>query len=344
MHIGQSVFISGYMKDIIIVIFCTLLTSCGYQCKPTEQEQELISQIESVFEVRQQLAERYWPAFDDERFSAPVLFFADTLCYAVNPTERFLNEFKCERIKAPRFDLYKTKRLDSAPFHMEMYMNLDTYLKGSLVLCADTTLVDRTPYVMCSTLGETRKMFDDISDEKGWIPMVIHELAHGCQYFHPNHYLALQSIKYPISTLDFVEYATKYEWLGEALVTENEHLLSAIATDNNKEMNEHIREFLSCRKSRKEKMKNEFGEDIVNLEEMLERCESLGRYMEVQSAQLLGNDDPKYAEDSLFFSENVRQAYFFVTGYNLIRLFIKLGIDLDLPYQSTEHKALEEYI
>lgn len=332
------------MKDIIIVIFCILLLSCSYQREPTEQEHELISQIERVFEVRQQLAKRYWVAFDDERLSLPVLFFTDSLCYAVNPSERFLKEFECEKIKAPMFDYYKTKRLDSVQFHMEMYINLDTYLKGRLILCTDTTLVDRTPYVMCSTLRETRRMFDDISDEKGWIPMVIHELVHGCQYFHPNHYLALQSVKYPISTLDFVEYATRYEWLGEALVAENEHLLSAIATDNIVEMNDHINEFLSCRKSRKERMKAEFGEDIVKLEEMLERCESLGRYMEVQSAQLLGNDDPKYAADSLFFSENVRQAYFFVTGYNLIRLFIKLGIDLDLPYQSTEHKALEEYI
>lgn len=92
-------------------------------------------------------------------------------------------------------------------------------------------------------------------------------------------------------------------------------------------------------------MRNIFGESIVKEEEAFEMAESMARFMEVKSALLLECPEEKYdSEDNPFFSKNVQQAYFFVTGYNLVRLFVKLGIDLDLPYQNKEHSALEDYL
>ena len=50
------------------------------------------------------------------------------------------------------------------------------------------------------------------------------------------------------------------------------------------------------------------------------------------------------AEDSFYFCENVQDDYFYITEYNLVRLFLKMDIDLDLPYNSAAHRALESYI
>lgn len=59
---------------------------------------------------------------------------------------------------------------------------------------------------------------------------------------------------------------------------------------------------------------------------------------------MFGNGDPNYKDGAYYFAEYIENAYFFVTGYNLVRLFLKLGIDLDLPYQNKEHSALEDYL
>ena len=332
------------MKKLTLFFFCILLMCCCHSAKPTEQELELINQINRIFCIREQLAEKYWPEFNEEQFSAPIIFFADSSCYIVNPTQSFLKEFDCEKIHSKNFDLYKSDRLDPIPFHMETYMNLSSYLKGYLHFSSDAASDGRTPYIMCSTLNEAQKIFDDIPDETEWIPMVIHELVHGCHDSHPSYYAVGKSVEYPVSTLEFAGHPTKYSWLGEALVAENQYLLSAIDSGDTEEMNGYIKEFLLCRKNRKERMRKELGEDIVTLEERLETSESLGRFMEVQSAVLLGSTNPKYTEGSFFFSGNVQQAYFFVTGYNLIRLFVKLDIDIDLLYSSNTHKTMESYI
>ena len=311
-----------------------VVVSCNGKQMPTEQERELIAQIEQILSVKEQLASKYWPEFNDEKYSAPIVIYADSACYVVNPKAGFLKEFSCKEIAADKFQLFKTERLDTIPFHMETHVALfDT-----------TTYSGKTPYVMCSSLSETQKLYSDVDNETVWFPMVVHELVHGCQDAHPNHYIARQSIEYQIYEIDLVSYPSRYSWLSDALVKENGYLLSAISADDESEMNNSIREFLSCRKDRKERMLTEFGEVVVKQEEEFETAESLARFMEVQSAILLNSSNPNYAEDSFFFCEDVREEYFFITGYNLVRLFIKMGIDLDLPYHSTEHRALESYI
>ena len=217
-------------------------------------------------------------------------------------------------------------------------------METHVALFDTTTYAGKTPYVMCSDFSESQKMYPDITDKTEWVPMVVHELVHGCQDSHPNHYIARQSIEYQVYEIDLAAYPSQYPWLGDALKKENNYLLAAISAEDESEMNGFIREFLSCRKERKERMMSELGVIIVKQEEEFETAESLARFMEVQSAILLNSSNPNYAEDSFFFCEDVKEEYFFITGYNLVRLFIKMGIDLDLTYHSTEHRALETYI
>ena len=330
---------------LFFFLLAFVIVSCNDQQQiPTEQEKGLIAQIEQILSVKQQLASKYWPEFNDEKYSAPIVFYTDSACYVVNPKARFLKAFPCKQINTDKFQLYRTVRLDTTPYHMETLVNLfDT-----------TTYAGKTPYIMCSDLSECQEMYPDAYDEAVWAASVIHEMVHGCQSFHPSHYLA-RRIEWPdydgenhtdrpFYELELSSYPSQYPWLCDALMRENGYLLSAISTDDESEMKGFIREFLSCRKERKNRMKSEFGLTIVRQEESFETAESLARFMELQSALLLNTDNPIYAEDSFYFCENVHDDYFYITGYNLVRLFLKMGIDLDLPYNSVVHRALESYI
>ena len=66
------------MKFRIVVLFIIiniLCSSCNKSVKPTENEQALIESIQEILSVKKQLAETYWPEFDKEGLSAPIVFF-----------------------------------------------------------------------------------------------------------------------------------------------------------------------------------------------------------------------------------------------------------------------------
>ena len=326
------------MKTLLLPLLACVMSvsvSCSRpSLEPTESEQNLMGQITRILEVRKQLADSFWPEFDRVELSAPMVFYEDSVCYVVNPKEKFLKDIPCERIRAKGFDFYKTARLDESTFRMDTHVDL----------YSDSTYTGRDAYVMCSTLGESQRMFSDIEDETQWIPMVIHELAHGCQDAHPEHYKARQEAEYPVFELDLLTYPSQYPWLADMLAAENGYLLSAISGDDRDEVKASVNSFLESRRIRKEKMLTVFGDSLVREEESFETAESMARFMEVQSTLMLGKGGQDAIVDAPFYSRNVTQAYFFVTGYNLVRLFVKLGIDLDLPYRTTEHQPLEAFL
>ena len=319
---------------ILSIAISVICSSCSMTVKPTGNERALIDSIQELLEVKAQLAEKYWPEFNKEDYCAPIVFYTDSACYVLNPKQEFLDEFTCKRIYAEDIDLYRTELLDSLPFHMETHVELDN----------DTTFYGRTPYCKCSTLEIVHKTNQMYSDNSWWMPMVMHEMVHGCQDSHREYYLARGKVNYCVYEPEFSQYPIEYPWLMDALIQENNMILSAISAPNDEECMDFVQQFLSIRKARKAEMSEKLGDEYVVLEEAFETAESLARFFEVQSAIMLGNGHPNYKEDSWFFADAVEISYFFVTGYNLVRLFLKLGIDLDLPYQNEEHHALEDFL
>lgn len=325
-----------HIARLLLCLLTLAVVSCNGKHLPTKQEKELIAQIEQIFSVKQQLADKYWPEFNDEKYSVPIIFFAGSTCYVVNPGADFLRAFPCKQIKTDTFQLYKTRRLDSRPYIMETQVNFFSYT---------STYAKKTPYVMCSVWSETKKTYSvEIMDEAVWMASVIHELVHGCQLSHPWFYVAQHNINHLVSDMALTSYPSRYPWLCDALIEENDYLLSAISADDESEMKDFLRKFLSCRKERKNRMKAEFGEALVRNEEQYETDESLARFMELKAAIMLNTENPIYAEGSFYFCNNVQEDYQYITGYNLVRLFLKMGIDLDLPYNSVLLRSLDSYI
>ena len=83
------------INRVFFFLLTLIIVSCNGKQTPTEQESELIAQIEQILSVRQELASKYWPEFNEEQYSAPIVIYADSACYVVNPKAGFLKEFQC---------------------------------------------------------------------------------------------------------------------------------------------------------------------------------------------------------------------------------------------------------
>jgi len=84
--------------QFLSIFIITICSSCTLTVKPTENEQRLIDSIHKVLEVKTQLADNYWPEFGKGENSAPVIFYADSASYVLNPKQRFLDEFNCTKL------------------------------------------------------------------------------------------------------------------------------------------------------------------------------------------------------------------------------------------------------
>lgn len=314
-----------------IAMAVCFMTMTAQEATISDSEKVLVERVKKLKKMQKQIAERCWPDFAKPELTAPIIVYSDTACYLVNPKERLLNTHPSMRIYDNDYLLYRTALLDSIPFHMDTHCEVfDT-----------NTFWGTTPYVRCSSLESIQKSSPDDS-ELSWLPMVLHEMAHGCQQMFSGFFKAKGTVNYLVHPLELMQYQQKDNWLNKLLCKENDHLLKALGAKDLKEQNKEIRLFLDVRKERKEKMTEELGADYVRLEEVHELAESLARYCEVQAYILL--DIPGYTEDMEFFTQMNNGGYFFVTGYNLIRLFRKLGINLSTPYQAETVVPLEKIL
>ncbi len=82
------------MKQLHIcfcLLFGTALSGC--EIPMTAQDRIAVTRICEVLELKAQVAAAVWPGFDDPQFEVPLVYFTDSLCYAVNPEARFLAQY-----------------------------------------------------------------------------------------------------------------------------------------------------------------------------------------------------------------------------------------------------------
>lgn len=51
----------------------------------TEAERPIVERIRTIRKLRARIAERCWPGFDAPAYDAPLLYYTDSVCYAVAP-------------------------------------------------------------------------------------------------------------------------------------------------------------------------------------------------------------------------------------------------------------------
>lgn len=290
------------------------LAACGDHPAGLNGEERVIAdRIRKIRELRAQTA-AVWPGFDAPEYDTPLLYFTDSVCYAVNPTPQFRAEFG-GRIASRTADieLYKASLPDTLAFHMNTHLNI-----------GDSTAYNgRVPFLFCSSPEITAGFIPDVTSDNVWLPMVLHEYAHGFQFRQPGFAAAFAR---EITSVSQTELAASYRqcgWLREAVDLENTLLLAAIAAATTVERDSCIRSFLSRRGERKHRMAAERGDSTVRMEEIYELMEGMARYIEADAGFRLGSYTE--ADDWLFRTD--RSSYFYATGYNLVRLLDVCGGD-----------------
>lgn len=316
------------MNRRLLIGFAALLATCGTPSEGlTPAEGRIVERIREVRELRHAAA---WPGLADADYDTPLLYYTDSVCYAVNPTDRFRTEFGARRVFSDAdLEIYKVNLPDSQPFHMETQMNF-----------TDSTAYNaRIPLLRCSSPELTVRTVSDVTTDSVWLPMVLHEYAHGFQFRQPGvaATFAREMISVPESTLKDLH--LRYDWLGHAVAAENDLLLAAIEAEASAARDSCIRRFRELRTARKQRMAAELGDSVVRAEAIYESMEGMARYVEACAGFRLGS----YTEADDWLWRTDRSGYFFATGYNLVRLLDQCGADKS-QFFSPELPPLETFL
>lgn len=304
------------MKLRLYLLFIPLcMIACvSHSAGTTDPEQPIVDRIRTIRELRTQIAADCWPDFDAPKFDVPLLYYTDSVCYAVDPLPEYRDTFAARLIyHRGGIDIYKTALPDTLPFHMETHLNFD-----------DPTVCDGSmPTIACSSPEITQRTVPDVVSDSLWLPMVLHEYAHGFQYRQPGFAQAFAREMTVFDESELSRLHKRVAWFDRAVKAENTTLLAALETTDRTARDSCIRLFRTLRRDRKQRMAAEMGDSTVRAEEIYESMEGMARYVEAHAGMLLGT----YSGDEAWMCNTDSSGYFFATGYNLIRLIDRCGAD-----------------
>ncbi len=305
------------------------LVACATPPTLDGAEEVILERLRAVRACRQEIAD-VWPGFSDPRYDVPMLYYTDSICYGVNLPPMFEDSLGARLVhEEPGLSLYKLPLPDSLPFHMETTLEfLDSTRYNYL-----------RPMIVCSSPEMVVRVVPDVTSDQAWMPMVLHEYAHGYQYAHGAfcRRVAEALPSHPETELERLH--KRCAWFDRAIRAENETLLDALATEDTSLWRAYIQRFLTQRAARKARMAAEMGNSAVRDEAFFELMEGMARYIEAEAGFHLGS----YTERDTWLYDTDHAGYFFVTGYNLMRLFDRLGVDKQRFYADSI-RPLELYL
>jgi hypothetical protein len=305
------------MKQQISLLLLITVISCGQ--RSDEGEQEIFDRIEYVYNLKQ-IIEKCWPDFSDKRFDVPLVYYTDSICYAANPTEKFLAS-RSAAIKVfenGEINIYKTALLDSIPFHMS----------ASISFGDPTPDYDyRSPFMLCSSFEITRETIPDVESVAEWATMIMHEYFHGFQFRHPEFLERYEQAVISLPPQDTLKSLYKNnDWLRRSINSENDALLAALTSTDRRETIVQIDTFFRLRETRREQTRRQFGFNSAPLEQLYETMEGTARDVEWMLSGELGLSDPA-ADIPEWLCRTDRTTWFYASGFNLTRLLDKLCVE-----------------
>lgn len=325
------------MKYNRFVFFLFVLCLCSV-LKVQGKDSVIIGRLKYVYNLKTLIDENIWRTFNDKQFDVPLIYYTDSNCYVVNPTEKFLYQHESEIVyKDSDVRICKTYLLDSLPFHM------------STGIIFGDTVPDynyRSPFVNSSSVEITQKIIPDVSSTEEWATMLLHEYFHGFQYKHSGFIDFFEKDVLSTSQNVLKElYASDSEFRN-SIDEENDLLLSAIKSESLNGTQALVDSFFVWRDQRRKQIKKELKLDIKVSEETYETMEGTARYVEyslyqmfaVRSAQddFIDSDTNfngytyfrnfEWDKSQWLYMTN-KTTYFYATGFNIARLLDKLNIE-----------------
>ena len=295
-------------KKTIISLLALVVMSAGAQSLNKDVER-----LQYVCALKAVINDSIWNGFADKQYDVPLLYYGDTCCYVVNPTEQFLAKYPSVLVHGDNDILiYQTKKVDDQPFHMHVTF---TDEEGSIDY--------RTPVMRCSSLEQTSRTVPDVTSVNEWATMVMHEYFHGFQFKNDGYLDVYETITNAVLPDTLIELSACHDWYRESITRENDLLLKAIDANDIETSRANTQAFFKLRNERRERVKKELGMDIVALEQLYETMEGSARYIEYRLYRHFGNFNLTDAK----WLYTVGRKYYYATGFNLLRLSDKLKID-----------------
>lgn len=248
--IGLSTFAGSVSRRLCLPLATICITACCDRPSGlSDAEKPVLDRIRQVRELRVAAAE-YWPGVDAPHYDTPLLYLTDSVCYAVNPTPRLREEYGTRPVyRDADIAIYKTVLPDSLPFHMEVQYDFGQPEDGTQLI----------PTLFCSSPEITRTFEPDVTDDALWLPMVIHEYAHGFQFRQPGFAGAFRTSVAHVPEMELAALHKQHDWLDRAVREENTALLEALETGDDKVRDSCIVRFKGLRRARKQRMATILG-------------------------------------------------------------------------------------
>lgn len=294
---------------IALMMFCC----CYMMGQQIPDTATVVGKLQYVYVLKNVIDERVWPGFADKENDVPLIYYGDTCCHVVNPSDKIQAQYRIKAVfRNDDIEIFKMQRIDNIPFHMHVTFSDE-----------EDKIDYRTPVMRCSSLEQTSKTIPDVTTVREWVTMVMHEYFHGFQFKQDGFFDAYEKTftACPQDTLSTLQ--AQHEWYRESILQENELLLKAIGEIDLDKAKAHVREFFELRDGRRHRMKKEQKIDIVAAEQFMEIMEGSARYIEYQLYEYFG--DFSLVDAKWLYT--VGKNYYYATGFNLLRLLEKLEIE-----------------
>ena len=298
------------MKQTIIAAILAIV-AMSVDAQSTNKD---VERLQYVYALKVIINDSVWRGFADKQYDVPLLYYGDTCCYIVNPTEKFLAKYPSVLVCSSNdIQIYQTKKIDDKPFHMHSTFTTDE----------ESNIDYYTPIVRCSSLEQTSRTIPDVTSVDAWATMVMHEYFHGFQFKNDGYLDIYEAITDAVLPDTLHALAASHDWYRESITRENDLLLKVIDTNDIEEAKAYIQLFFKLRDERRERVKKELGIDIVALEQLYETMEGSARYIEYCLYRYFGNFNLSDAK----WLYTVGRNYYYATGFNLLRISDKFEID-----------------
>jgi len=227
-------------KTIIIILLALVAMSADAQSLNKDVER-----LQYVYALKVVINDSVWSGFADKQYDVPLLYYGDTCCYVVNPTEKFLAKYPSVLIHCDNnIQIYQTEKVDDKPFHMHVTFTDE-----------ESNIDYHTPFMRCSSLEQTSKTIPDVTSVNEWATMVMHEYFHGFQFKNDGYLDTYEAITNAVLPDTLIALAACHDWYRESITQENNFLLKAIDTNDIEASRAYIQSFLELRNERRERVK-----------------------------------------------------------------------------------------
>ena len=339
----------------LLILFVAII-SCSFKPQNISNEQVIFERIEYIFNLKTKIGNQIWKNFDTKKFDVPLIYYTDSSSYVANPPKKFIQKFQPFFVYGTKnVKIYKTKnRIDNIPFHMETSMSSGDG--------AENDYNYNSPFMNCSSFEVTSKIVTDTHSTEYWTTMIMHEYFHGFQFKHKAFADNLTANIATVSEDSLKNIYKNENWFSQKVNYENKFLLKAMQATTTIEINNNIDSFFVARKDRRAVTKQKLKFDIDAYEKTYETMEGTARYVEYKLQVLFATLQPDKklaASDSSFHDyeefknykiENdpwlytTGKSYFYATGFNIVRLLDKLGIEYKTRLFKDGQLSLEQLL